>query len=320
MNRTTRLSTMSGFVTREKLGLLLVGLIFLALLAAGCSGSPAGRLNQEGNEAFARAAYEEAWAAYQAAQIEDPERAEPYYNAANALYRQGQYAEALEQLQLALSFADQEMLAAQGFFNQGNSAFNTEDLATAIESYRQALMRNPDDMDAKYNLELALQQLEQQQQESQQQENEQEQQDAGEQQEEQRENQSNSPEAEQQSEDSQDQSGEGQDEQNSEEQDQSDNSSGQESDSEDGEESQDEEEPEPGQDGQPDQPQPGESDLTQGDPAQNEEYSVMPEPGQRLSADQARQLLAAIAQNSETLAQRLGQIFAGSNRPPVQDW
>lgn len=304
-------------VTRLRPALwLAVGLLLTASLAA-CTGSPAGPLVRDGNDAYARAAYDEAWAAYQAAQIEDPERAEPYYNAANALYRQGQYAEALEQMQLALTYADQEELAASGYFNRGNSAFNSQDLATAVESYRQALLRNPDDLDAKYNLELALQQLEQQEQDSQEQPNDEEQQDQGDQQNDDQQPESESGEGDEEQE--QPEQGDQSDEQNGEgEQDQEQpGEDGDPSDGQDGE-PQDEGEPQPGQDGQPDQP--GDGELTEGEPDSEDSFGVMPEPGQRLSADQARQLLAAIGQNSETLAQRLGQIFAGSNRPPVQDW
>jgi hypothetical protein len=47
---------------------------------------------------------------------------------------------------------------------------------------------------------------------------------------------------------------------------------------------------------------------------------MTPQPGQRLSPDQARQLLAAIGRGSQTLQQALGQIFGGGSRPPVQDW
>jgi hypothetical protein len=39
-----------------------------------------------------------------------------------------------------------------------------------------------------------------------------------------------------------------------------------------------------------------------------------------MTAEQARQLLAAIAQDSETLQERLGQIFVAPPIPPVQDW
>ncbi len=227
---------------------------------------------------------------------------------------------------LALSYADQEALAASGFFNQGNSAFNSQDPATAVESYRQALLRNPGDLDAKYNLELALQQLEQQEQENQEQSNDEEQQDEGDQQNEEQQEESESGEGQeeqqQEGEQSESQDGQGDQEQaqSGEEGDPSDQQDGQDGQPEDESDPEDSGEPQPGQDGQPDQPEPGDGDLTEGEPGGEDGFGVMPEPGQRLSADQARQLLAAIGQNSETLAQRLGQIFAGSNRPPVQDW
>ena len=64
---------------------------------------------------YAEQAFQDALVAYQTAQIEEPELAEPYYNAANALYRQGAYDDALEQMQMALSFADEESLAQAGF-------------------------------------------------------------------------------------------------------------------------------------------------------------------------------------------------------------
>ncbi|MCB0245462.1 MAG: hypothetical protein KDI12_18775 [Anaerolineae bacterium] len=43
-------------------------------------------------------------------------------------------------------------------------------------------------------------------------------------------------------------------------------------------------------------------------------------PGQRMTEDQARQLLAAVARNSDTLQQRLGQFLRVNGRPPLQDW
>ena len=39
-----------------------------------------------------------------------------------------------------------------------------------------------------------------------------------------------------------------------------------------------------------------------------------------MTAEQARQLLAAIAQSAQTLQERLGQIFSSPSRPPAQDW
>ena len=151
-----------------KMILTIVGLTALALLATACSPSAA-KLTGTGNEAFAQQAYEEALHSYQQAQAESPALAEPFYNAANVLYREGKYEEALKALQKAASFPQADKVAQASLFNAGNSAYNTKSWDAAIESYRQTLLRNPDDVDAKHNLELALQQQQQEQQDQQQQ-------------------------------------------------------------------------------------------------------------------------------------------------------
>lgn len=301
---------------RTRTTLLTALALLLLLFGAGCAGSAAGKV-AEGNDEFAREAYEAAWAQYQAAQIEEPELAEPYYNAANALYRQGKYDEALAEMQKALAYADQDVLAAQGFYNQGNTAYNLQDMAAAVEAYKQALLRNPDDLDAKVNLELALQQLEQQQ--SQQQPNDQE--DQGEEAPPESEQEQQSEQSQEGQGDQQDESqgeGEQQDESESEGEQPGDQTQPGEEGSEgeqgqEGEQSPEGEQPqELGPDGRPETLQPGEGE--------DQGFNVMPEPGQRLSADQARQLLAAIGRSSQTLQERLGAIFSGNSRPPVQDW
>jgi tetratricopeptide (TPR) repeat protein len=294
--------------------LTLTLMLLLLLTAAGCAGSAAGRV-ADGNDAFAKQAYEEAWAQYQAAQIDAPELAEPYYNAANALYRQGKYDEALAEMQKALAYADQQTLAASGFYNQGNTAYNLQDMAAAVEAYKQALLRDPNDADAKYNLELALQQLAEQQ--AQQQPNDQEDQgDESDQPQDDQQQPQDQPSQDGQGEQPQDQQGEGepQDQQGEQPGDQPQpGDQGQDQQGQDGQPSPEGDDERPGQDGQPDSPRPGEPNPDDG-------FSVMPEPGQRLSADQARQLLAAIGRSSQTLAERLGAIFTGNNRPPLQDW
>jgi tetratricopeptide (TPR) repeat protein len=275
--------------------LIFVTLLSLVLLASACKPS-AEKLIQDGNDQFEEEAYLEALAVYQQANFEDPELAEPYYNAANALYRQGAYGEALTLMQEALNFADEESLIESSLFNIGNSTYNTQDFTGAVDAYKQALLVDPDDQDAKYNLELALQQQEQQEQEQEQQEQEQDQDQEGQEQEDQEgEGESDQQESEDQSQDGQDQEQDQQQEQDQSQDEQS------------GEQPNSEQE-----DGQG-QPQDGQ-DQEEGQPSQ------MPPPGQRMTAEQARQLLAAIAQDSETLQERLGQIFVAPPIPPVQDW
>jgi tetratricopeptide (TPR) repeat protein len=64
------------------------------------------------------------------------------------------YDKAIEEYQKALSAKDIQM-EAKTHFNIGNSYFKQDKLQESIESYVTSLELNPDDKDAKYNLELA---------------------------------------------------------------------------------------------------------------------------------------------------------------------
>ena len=300
---------------KTKTPLFILILLIAALLATACSPSAAKKLNQNGNDAYTQEAYQEALAMYQSAQIKEPELAQPYYNAANALYRQGEYEAALQQLQLALTFAEDETLAQSSLFNLGNSSFNAQDLGTAVAAYTEALLLNPDDQDAKYNLELALQQQQEQQSENGESEEEQEQNqdqqdqsEGGEGQKEQQDQQSgedqseNGQEGDQQQESEQSENGERQNENQEQEGDQQQNG-----------------QPDQG-DQQQDQQQPGQGQPGQEDPNGEQNPGYVPQPGERMTAEQAQQLLAAIAGNSDTLQERLGQMLVVPWGPPAQDW
>ncbi len=312
-------------------------LLIAVLVLAACS-PKANKLVAEGNDDYAQAEYLTALEAYQNAAIENPELAEPYYNAANALYRAGDYDAALEQLQQALVYANAEQLAQAGYYNLGNALYNKQELETAVNAYRQALLLNPDDADAKYNLELALQ-MQQQQQEQQQQEQEE--------QEQEQQDQEQQDQEEQEQQDQQQDEGDQGEEQN---QDQNQNQQQNDEEGGGGEENADNEDQSKGNEGEEgekgnDQPddQENQSEGQDGEGEQNEDEQngnagagqpaeqnpdgtpVGQNPGdvegQRLTREQALQLLAAIAQGSDTLQERLGQIFVvPDGRPPQQDW
>jgi len=69
---------------------------------------------------------------------------------------------ALAQTEQALKTAD-PALATQAWYNLGNAFFGAEKWPQAVEAYKEALRLRPGDGEAKHNLELALQKLEQQQ-------------------------------------------------------------------------------------------------------------------------------------------------------------
>ena len=73
---------------------------------------------------------------------------DPDWQAA-ALYRAGDYQAALEILENTQS--------ADGYYNKGNTLAKLGDIPAAIEAYQQALDKNPNHEDAKYNLELLQQ-------------------------------------------------------------------------------------------------------------------------------------------------------------------
>ena len=303
----------------------------LALIAAGLflitrDDSPASKLLRQGNDAFAQQAYLDALGAYELAQARQPELAEPFYNAANALYREGNFGDAIVQIQQALLNVADEELAQNSFYNMGNAAYNGQDLETAVQSYIDALLINPNDTDAKYNLELALQQQQQQEQEQQQQENQdqqeqdQENQDQqsedsqdGEQNQDQQESNSENGDKPQDSENGQgdqpsDQSQDGQGEQSDQQQDeQSDKDPSQDGEGQPNDQEQSQQNPSNGQ------PQPGDPN----DPNQN---GMVPQPGERMTKEQAQQLLMSIAQGSGTLQERLQQIYVSPLPPSAQDW
>lgn len=161
-------SRRAGKPSRPRSWLPLRMILFvLVFLLGGCAPS-AGRLLAKGNKAFADGAYDRALEAYSKAQEVTPEAAEPLYDSANVYYRQEAYQEAGTLLQQALGYA-QEELAQFAQYNLGNVYFQQEQWDAAVEAYKEALRRNPDDQDAKYNLELALQRSQDQQQQDQQQ-------------------------------------------------------------------------------------------------------------------------------------------------------
>jgi Ca-activated chloride channel homolog len=293
-------------VTAVAFTLLAGGLFFVTR-----HDSPAARLLRQGNQAFEKGSFIDALGIYQLAQNRFPELAEPFYNAANALYRQESYPDAIAQLDQALQTAVSDQVAQSSHYNKGNAAYNSQDLAAAIQAYIAALLINPADADAKYNLELALQQQQQQEQQEQEQEENQEQQ-----------------------EQEQSQDGEGQDSENQ-DQPSEDGSQEQQEQSQDGQsqaqdqgENGDQQTDQPSEQNQgeqgeqsPDQqPQPGQGQPQEGQPSDQQPNSMVPQPGERLTAEQARQLLAAIAQGSGTLQERLQQMYVVPRPPSGQDW
>ena len=136
---------------------ILVAIPAIALFLSACGQTP-DQVNNSGNESYMSSDYAAALDAYEGARERVPMSGELHYNVGNAMYRIEEFEESLKEFDEALLYAMGE-LRSRALFNRGNAAFRTREYAQAVEAYKEVLRMNPDHLDAKHNLELALKQL-----------------------------------------------------------------------------------------------------------------------------------------------------------------
>jgi tetratricopeptide (TPR) repeat protein len=113
------------------------------------------RLTRQGAKDFEKGNHPDALEAFEGASKSRPADPAVKYNLADGLYKNGKFDEA-EALYRALGADVRSELAAPSRFNLGNTLYQKKDFKGAIRSYRDALRLQPDDVDARKNLELAL--------------------------------------------------------------------------------------------------------------------------------------------------------------------
>ena len=135
---------------------------------------------REGNDFYEAGKYVEAEVSYRKAGEANAEQVKGAFNLGNALYQQGRYQEAAQQFARAAGLSDDRQLQAEAYHNLGNAHLKAamqpqsspqgpgqaqgNPLQQSIEAYKQALRRNPQDEETRYNLAYAMRQLQQQQQ------------------------------------------------------------------------------------------------------------------------------------------------------------
>jgi Ca-activated chloride channel homolog len=93
------------------------------------------------------------------------------FNLGNAIYLQQRYDEAIKQYDDAAGRAKSNQLKANALYNKGNAHFWKNDYANAEKAYKESLMLNPNDADAKRNLAMVKKLKKQQEQQQQNQKN-----------------------------------------------------------------------------------------------------------------------------------------------------
>ena len=167
---------------------------------------------RKGNRDFKKENYKEADIEYRKALVKDSLSMAANYNLANTLYRQNDYEQAAKTLERIKEVAPASEYAADYYYNMGDVAIAAKNWQAAVDAFKQSLLRNPGDLNAKENYIYAKKMLENQQQ---QQKNDQNQQnDQNKQNEDQQDNQ------DQQNDQNEDQQDQNQDQQNDQNEDQ----------------------------------------------------------------------------------------------------
>ena len=142
-------------------------LILLLLVSVTVSGQVDRKDVRRGNRQFKKAEYGDADISYRKGLNADSTSVASAYNLGNNLYRQGNYAEAGKYYQQALRHLPEtknlKKRDAEGFdtyFNIGDAALQQKQYRAAMEAFAQALIINPDDMEAKENYVYARKMLE----------------------------------------------------------------------------------------------------------------------------------------------------------------
>lgn len=144
---------MTQFIQKRIVKFIAVSLVLMMAVVA-CA-SPIAQQNNSGNRSYYNANYGSALQAYQAAQVESPDRPEAYFNAASAYVGLDEPDLAVAALEEALENADEDLII-EAYYNLGNAYQGAGIFDKAIDAYQEALLRNPDHEDARYNLEIAL--------------------------------------------------------------------------------------------------------------------------------------------------------------------
>lgn len=127
---------------------------------------------RKGNRLFKKGEYAGSEGMYRRAGEQSKSPEDAIFNLGDALYRQNRYGEAATEFNRAVQSGEADSLRqAEGFYNLGNSLLREQKFSESIEAYINSLKLNPDNIEAKYNLAYAQDQLKKQEEQQQQEQN-----------------------------------------------------------------------------------------------------------------------------------------------------
>lgn len=136
------------------------------LITISVNAQKAAQYVERGNEHYRQKEFAKAKGEYDKAVEKDKMNAVAQFNSGNASHQLKKYEEASKSYAAAAAATSDQVLKAQALYNQGLSFIRQNKLPEAIEAFKKSLRLNPDDTDARENLQKALKELRQQQEKS----------------------------------------------------------------------------------------------------------------------------------------------------------
>lgn len=136
-------------------------LLFLAFILSASSLNDA----RKANDAYNNGDYETAAMLYQQAIDNDPADARLYFNLGSALAHLGEAEQSVRAFEAAKELMDDPRQQSMADYNAGTLLSESEMFDEAIDFFRNALRKNPDDPDAKHNYEMSIRKQQQQEEE-----------------------------------------------------------------------------------------------------------------------------------------------------------
>jgi tetratricopeptide (TPR) repeat protein len=134
----------------------LLLLLFILFLSAPGMAQNATQSIIKGNQFYKQSQFDLAETQYRKALEYEPDNEKAKYNLANALQKQTRYEEAAKLLEDLPASSNETAIKSAAYYNQGVAYTKMKNLDASIESYKKALRLNPNDQEARENLEKAL--------------------------------------------------------------------------------------------------------------------------------------------------------------------
>lgn len=114
---------------------------------------------RKGNDLYKQQQYDPAKAAYEEALVKDPANTIAKFNLANTAYRLAKPDEAIKTFDELAANGKEADEKSKAFYNKGVVLSNQKKLEESIEAYKNSLRQNPNDKEARENLQKALLEL-----------------------------------------------------------------------------------------------------------------------------------------------------------------